>query len=980
MSVALDEQVHREVAFKELLQRHADDPDCRARFVIEAEITGSLEHPGIVPVYGLGEYTDGRPYYAMRFIRGYNLKDAISQFHKTDPFGRSSGRQTLGLRRLLGRFIDVCNAMQYAHSRGVLHRDLKPSNVMLGKFGETLVVDWGLAKPMDRPETYSVSRETAVHPPSASGSAPTQMGSVIGTPAFMSPEQAEGRHDRVGPASDIYSLGVTLYCLLTNHMPFASKRILEVLENVSKGTFPRVREVNPLISPAAAAICEKAMALNPKDRYESCSALGEDIEHWLADEPVLAHQETLPERIGRWMRRHRTWTRAGAAALLVVAVVSITATFLVNKARQKATSLAESNERLAHSEAAARQEALSRLQEARGAVDIWLTGASEALKYFPGVQATRERLLGKAAQDYERFAAQRSDDVALECERGRAYLRLGDVRRLLGQSAESEQAYGDARELFEELCQTDPEQSDFRLELANSRTKLGLLLFDTGRHAEAENAYNASISELRALAKTYPDEPRFRDAQGASLLGLGAVLVATGERSKAEEVLAQAVGELEAVAQTETNETRAQVGLSKARNVLGQLFAEDGRHKEALAQFDGAVRGLDSLVEQDENAPEYLESRAATRFYRASVLGIFGRYSEELEAYRATVADYQALTQAIPDVPRYRESLALTRTYLAQLLFELGRTGEAEAELLLALPVFSELVSDYPQVPRYYQEQAVSSDSLAQVLGDLGRGEEARSACQSAIDNYRLLFNSYDDAQYREGEAISFSHLGQILHQLGEHTAATEAYQKAIEALDELIQLDAEIPSYRNAKGFACNHFGALLREIGETAEAKTAFGRAEEAWEYLATETPAPEYLHNLAWFRVNCADPEFRDPRQAVELASRAREEAPQNAAYCNTLAAAYFRAADGPLSVQTIREAMRLRQGGNARDWFFLAMAQWQLGQVEEAEKSYNQACQWMQENRPGNLELKRIRREAAELTKVPEESRPPKGGRG
>ncbi|HEX7450025.1 MAG TPA: serine/threonine-protein kinase [Pirellulales bacterium] len=209
--VARDEELNREVALKQIQDRFADDVSSRQRFVLEAEITGGLEHPGIVPVYGLGAYADGRPYYAMRFIRGQSLQEAAEAFHRAEQPGRDPGERTLELRKLLDRLIAVCNAIEYAHARGVVHRDLKPGNIMLGKFGETLVVDWGLAKLLGQPETIEPMGERPLAPSSLAGTMPTQMGAAVGTPQYMSPEQAAGRLDLVGVASDVYSLGATLY-------------------------------------------------------------------------------------------------------------------------------------------------------------------------------------------------------------------------------------------------------------------------------------------------------------------------------------------------------------------------------------------------------------------------------------------------------------------------------------------------------------------------------------------------------------------------------------------------------------------------------------------------------------------------------------------------------------------------------------------------------------------------------------------------
>jgi serine/threonine protein kinase len=310
----MDGELHREVALKQILDQHADDPTSRARFLLEAEITGGLEHPGIVPVYGLGAYPDGRPYYAMRFIRGESLKEAIAAFHADDSLRGDPGRRSVGLLKLLRRFLAVCDAIDYAHSRGILHRDLKPSNVVLGKHGETLVIDWGLAKAVGRTEPVVASDERTLVPSSASGWAETLPGSALGTPAYMSPEQAGGDIEHLGPRSDVYSLGATLYCLLTGRPPVEGDDVGELLRAVQWGDFLPPRRLDPALDPALEAVCLEAMALRPEDRYASPRALAEDIEHWMAEEPVSAWREPWTRRARRWERRHRTAVMAATSA------------------------------------------------------------------------------------------------------------------------------------------------------------------------------------------------------------------------------------------------------------------------------------------------------------------------------------------------------------------------------------------------------------------------------------------------------------------------------------------------------------------------------------------------------------------------------------------------------------------------------------------------------------------------------------------
>jgi WD40 repeat protein/serine/threonine protein kinase len=313
--LAFDTELHRSVAVKSIQRRRALDPAFEARFLREAEITGSLEHPGVVPVYSLNRHPDGRPYYAMRLVEGGTLRDAIARFHSAVPAeGLPAESSELAFRRLLRSVIDACNAVAYAHSRNVVHRDLKPENIMLGRFGETLVVDWGLAKRWDDDATGGSTRSG--RPVTASDAGATQAGSMLGTPRYMSPEQAAGETDRVGPASDVYSLGAILYCVLVGHDAFAEGDVASVLGRVRRGIFPAPRRVRRSVDPALEAICLKAMALDPGQRHASALELAGALEAWLADLRYRDEQQQAVSQIKTTLARlcleraHRAFGRS----------------------------------------------------------------------------------------------------------------------------------------------------------------------------------------------------------------------------------------------------------------------------------------------------------------------------------------------------------------------------------------------------------------------------------------------------------------------------------------------------------------------------------------------------------------------------------------------------------------------------------------------------------------------------------------------
>jgi PAS domain S-box-containing protein len=274
---ARDRQLEREVAIKELQPERAGDSKMAARFVREARLTGQLEHPGIVPVYELSSRADtNEPFYTMRFVRGRTLTSAIKAYHAKRLAGPA---EPLELVALLTAFAAVCNTVAYARSQSVLHRDLKGDNVMLGDFGEVIVLDWGLAKRIDRPDEEAVDT-SAASLEEMQDAGLTIQGEIIGTPAYMAPEQAEGRLDQIDQRTDIYGLGAMLYEILTGRPPFVGSNTLEVLKKAIRGDPAPPRDLCPEVPPALEEVCLKALARDPAERFARAEELAHEIQRW----------------------------------------------------------------------------------------------------------------------------------------------------------------------------------------------------------------------------------------------------------------------------------------------------------------------------------------------------------------------------------------------------------------------------------------------------------------------------------------------------------------------------------------------------------------------------------------------------------------------------------------------------------------------------------------------------------------------------
>jgi serine/threonine-protein kinase len=584
--VARDQQLHRIVALKRIQADHATDREKCARFVVEAEITGRLEHPGIVPVYGLGAYDDGRTFYAMRFIRGDNLKAAIERFHQDEERSRAPGARALALQKLLRRFLDVCNAIDYAHSRGVLHRDLKPGNVMLGKFGETLVVDWGLAKSMGRPEAVTTATldDRTLIPQSGSNLRGTELGARLGTPAYMSPEQAAGRIGELGPASDVYSLGATLYCLLTGRTPFTEPDLPELLRKVERGEFSPPRKLKGWIDPALEAICLKAMATDPAHRYRTPRSLADDVEHWLADEPVSAWREPLRRRLRRWGRRHRLLV-TGLAATLIAAVGA----------------LAVGNILVAHQ----RDRAERNLALARRVVDEMYTGVAAKLDDQVQMDDYQREILENALGFYQRFALPQSRDPQVRLEAARAGMRVGAIRSRLGQTAAAEQADRQALEILSGLVSEHSADPAHRDALAQAHQEIGAALRDQQRWGESEREYRAAAALWEALAQDQQNTAPYRSKLADVHCSLADLNERQARRDEAEAEYRLALSVADRLARETPDQTACQESLAKILSGYGNLRRTQRDVAGSEAVLQRAVAIFDKLARDRPESTKY---------------------------------------------------------------------------------------------------------------------------------------------------------------------------------------------------------------------------------------------------------------------------------------------------------------------------------------------------------------------------------------
>jgi serine/threonine-protein kinase len=857
--IARDLELDREVALKEIHNFHSNRPSSRARFVREAEITGRLEHPGIVPVYGLGRHPDGRPFYAMRLIRGDTLRDLITRHHGPEGQARTAADRSLELRRLLNHFMAVCNTIAYAHSQGVLHRDLKPSNILIGPYGETLLVDWGLAKMFGSAAQNASEHEDGRTEDRVGHSlTETRSGPILGTPIFMSPEQFSGRSDQLGPAIDVYSLGATLYVLLTGRLAFQGIEPARLPEKIRRGDFLTPRQANPEVSPALEAVCLKAMALLPQDRYQSPSALADDVERWLAGEPVSARREPWSTRARRWLSRHRTLVTATAAAG-IMALAGLSALVVVQTraklVERGARKLAEDQSRLAME-----------------AVQQYHTGVNEELLLKqPEMKELRARLLNAPREFYLRYREnlERTGnlDSHAQAKLAGASITLGRIANDLGSVDEAEHNFRQTLNLLPDLIQEQPRNLRFRVWSCQILRWLGEAHAHAGRTDEAEVELQESLAKSIDLATSFPFDESYRGLIIDCQMHLGTLHALMGKLDQAEVDFQGVIKRLAGFDAEYGTNTESREEHARCLSNLGRVYETKGRYNRAERSYREAREIWEKLAHENPDSIHDQEDLASSLDQLAHLEDLSRRYDRAIKYYGDALKIRERLVHDKPNIAFVRSGLAQSWNHLALDEYRLGRFDQASQAYHTAATILQRLLEENPT-------QIETRDELFRTHLGLGDMEYATAKLLEAEAEYRAALAAVESASGDDGHAINIEldrtrawvHLGEIAYQLHRSTEAIEHFNRAIAQGESVLAKDSKHVMCRVYLSQAHTRRAILLGAQGRNKEAQAEWDKA-LAYGEVHSQGPEVRLQHAMM---LACAGKFEASMREADEVSS--------------------------------------------------------------------------------------------------------------
>jgi serine/threonine protein kinase/tetratricopeptide (TPR) repeat protein len=740
---AFDLTLDREVALKVLLPGANAD-----RFVRESRITARLPHPGIPPVHALGTLADGSPFLAMKLVVGQTL---------------AAEMKTADRLRLLQPFMQVCQAVGFAHSRGVIHRDLKPANVMVGAFGEVQVMDWGLAKDLTgrdglmepRPPTappvppvgtdaeqttdHSAAGEQTTDHCAAGGSTDdqTQAGTVLGTPAYMAPEVAAGQ--AATRTADVYGLGAILYTLLAGRPPYAAGTVADMLQKVTTTEPALFVKANSSVPAALLAICRKAMARKPDDRYPSADDVATDVRLWLSGEPVSVYREPWTDRVVRWARRRKTTVVAATVLLLTAAVAATVAAGLVWQ-EQRQTKIqwerAEGEKVNATENADAAIKVVHDLSRYVREVELVQLAGNRKMTH-----QQRKLVFDQALPGYERLLALHPDDEQLRSTAALLHRIRANLCRALGELSEAEQSYRVASRHYGELASTKPKESTHQFDLAVTARDFALLLKTLGRLKESAAFLEGPIRRMEEYCRLAPDDPKTKATLAMMLLDRAELdyllgLVAETERHarRSTELFAQSADR----AADNPNSLGALFrGMAEIR--LAIALRELGRFDDALAVHDRVVERFAGIIKlQTDRTHFYLLEYHRAQAERAWTLArMSNRRASGLADLDSAIVGFEKLARQFPQLPSYPRSQGMATLYRGRLKALLGQREAAVQDLNAAAKLFESLVGKYQNVPVYRSFLGQTYTALGQLDTDSKKTTEwyrkARAMLSAAV-------------------------------------------------------------------------------------------------------------------------------------------------------------------------------------------------------------------------------------------------------
>jgi serine/threonine protein kinase len=862
---AYDPRLNRRVALK-FPKQFRQSNAVRARFEREAHITSQLDHPGIVPVHAVSSTIDGPLCYATRFVEGRTLQEAIQQCHESPASMPGSE-----LRQLLQRFVAVCNIVAYAHARKIIHRDIKPANILLGSFGETLLIDWGLAKVLGGvPDEHSSESDQLDRDIEASGSVATETGQVMGTPAYASPEQYLGRTAEVAESSDVYSLGATLFTILTGKPPSSSSGFphQQLTAGVIKSAIEQVSSVPVSLN----AICVKAMSMQAGNRYPSAMMLARDIERWLADETVSVLPDPLRVRLGRAVRKRPGAAAATVATALVALLAGILGSAVLG---QKNRQLMASNDLL--TEAISRSELANRqtLSALRSLVDDVVI---EKFDEQASLGVSERRFLDSVLVQYQAYAGLQNDSQENREIRAEGLMQSGRIQLRLSNDVLALRDLHAASELLEELFEGTG-QAEHQIKLAKALADMSEALLRCGRLEEGEVAAERGIefcNRDQATAETVSADSRSIRAACADLHRMKGTIQTRNQKWKdaatSFSLAEQLLGHLLKLDPTNVEYQQSMSTISRALSVTWGRMGDSSRQSEYSQR---TMKLQQSLADQFPDDPEYQASLVNSIYSHSALSELHGQTNKAVEELSRGIGIALALVNRYPLVARHRELLGLLLNRRGTLQTKLDEPTLAANDLRQAVTIFRGLVQDFPESSESLVRLQESLFSLASQQSRISRVKEADALFKELFRAEALMQQKFPEAASRSTiRARSQIEYATVLLRMARNSEAKRVLTESVRSLAAAVK-DDQTESTRIALARAHIALASVLTTVGSTPQAQQELVRAAEIAESIAGKHPSEfELLSQVAALHGGVSDA-FETLRQEEPSATHHQRE---------------------------------------------------------------------------------------------------------